>query len=325
MSKNIVICGDGTGNEYGENNTNVVKLYQSLNCNSGQIAFYDPGVGTLGKWRLARWLHRTLKQATGIGIRKNVEDAYIYLMEKFEPEDRVFLFGFSRGAYTVRSLAGMLYKVGLLQPGNRNLVPYAWKMYDKSEKTCDGFKRTYSRICKPHFIGVWDTVGSVFGKRKRFLDVKLNPDVAHAYHAVAIDERRKKFPISLWDESRKSCGQDIQQVWFAGVHSDVGGSYRKSGLSDIALEWMLTCAEGKGLKTNANWWLNLHPDPCGKIHESRKKHWRLWRPVRRELPPGSKIHASVLIRRDQCSQSYEPVLPSSYDEVATKSGERNAD
>ncbi len=203
MPKNIVICSDGTGNEFGDNNTNVVKLFSVVKCDQNQVAFYDPGVGTLGTWGRSKWarsLSRFIMQGTGGGIRRNVEDAYVYLMNQFESGDQLFLFGFSRGAYTVRALAGMLYKVGLLQVGSNNLIPYAWKMYDKNERLCDEFKKTYSRICKPYFIGVWDTVGSVFGKRKRFLDATLNPDVSYAYHAVAVDERRKKFPVSLWDE-----------------------------------------------------------------------------------------------------------------------------
>ena len=200
----------------------------------------------------------------------------------------------------------MLYKVGLLQVGSNNLIPYAWKMYDKNERLCDEFKKTYSRICKPYFIGVWDTVGSVFGKRKRFLDATLNPDVTYAYHAVAVDERRKKFPVSLWDESRKAQHQTIEQVWFPGVHSDVGGSYPEADLSDIALEWMLDKAIGCGLKTTGTLKSSISPDPLGAIHESRKGFWRFWRPSIRCIPKGARIHPSVHARMKNSEMDYDP-------------------
>ena len=327
MPKNIVVCSDGTGNEYGKNNTNVVKLYERIIRDAHQITFYDPGVGTLGRGRspVCRWLNRTLKQATGIGMRQNVEDAYVYLMNQFEPGDRIFLFGFSRGAYTVRSLAGMLHKVGLFQAGNMNLVPYAWKMYDKDERLCQEFKETCSRICKPHFIGVWDTVGSVFGKRKRFLDPTLNADVTYGLHAVAIDEKRKKFPVSLWNEAKEVDDQTIEQVWFAGVHSDVGGSYPESGLSDIALEWMLVNAEKHGLRLRQCRKGTLKPDPLGTLHESRRGHWRLFRPVDRPIPKNAKIHASVFHRIDN-DVSYQPKnLPCAYEKVTTEQPDPCAD
>ncbi len=110
MPKNIIICCDGTGNEYGQHNTNVVKLYEAIVRDANQIAFYDPGVGTfsiLGR-ELGRRVGIVLGKAFGAGVQQNIEDAYRYLMDRYEPEDKVFLFGFSRGAFTVRALAGML-------------------------------------------------------------------------------------------------------------------------------------------------------------------------------------------------------------------------
>ena len=127
MPKNIIICCDGTGNEYGQQNTNVVKLYEAIVRDEQQIAFYDPGVGTfsiLGR-ELGRRVGIGLGKAFGAGVQRNIEDAYRYLMDRYEPQDKLFLFGFSRGAFTVRALAGMLNRCGLLEKGSMNLVPYA--------------------------------------------------------------------------------------------------------------------------------------------------------------------------------------------------------
>ena len=234
MKKNIVICSDGTCSEYGEHNTNVVRLYQAVVQDANQVAFYDPGVGTfsfLGR-EAGRRVGILLGKAFGAGLQQNVEDAYRYLMDHYEDRDRIFLFGFSRGAYTVRALAGMLHECGLLRKGSNNLVPYASKIYNGGDKkgiAC-GFKKTYSRECEPHFIGVWDTVGSLgwFTRKKEF-NVRLNGVVDHCYHALAIDERRRQFKEICWDEGKKRQGQTIEQVWFPGSHSDVGGWNKKPG------------------------------------------------------------------------------------------------
>ena len=309
--KNIVICCDGTGNEYGPNNTNVVKLYQSVIRGTEQIAFYDPGVGTfsyLGRV-LGRQVGIFLGKAFGRGLQQNIEDAYRYLMDRYQPEDKVFLFGFSRGAFTVRALAGMLFKCGLLQKGSNNLIPYASKIYNKpnNENIAAGFKETYCHACKPYFIGVWDTVGSLgWLRRKKFFDATLHKDVTYGYHAISVDERRKKFPVSLWDEGRKLAHQTIEQVWFPGVHSDVGGWYAETGLSDIALVWMLKNAEQQGLRLKKGWADKLNPDPSGIIHESRTGLWRIWRPAVRCIPEGAKIHKSVFDRINDSQTTYRP-------------------
>lgn len=311
MEKNIIICCDGTGNEYGHNNTNVVKLYEAIVRNSEQIAFYDPGVGTfshLGR-ELGRRVGIWLGKAFGAGLQQNIEDAYRYLMERYQNGDKIFLFGFSRGAYTVRALAGMLHKCGLLQKGSNNLIPYASNIYNKqnNQDIASGFKRTFCHECKPYLIGVWDTVGSMgWFWGKKFFDTTLNEDVSYGYHAISIDEKRKKFPVSLWDEEQKKEHPIIEQVWFPGVHSDVGGSYTETELSDIALKWMLKNAQERGLRLMEGWENNLRPDPSGPIHESRKGLWRIWRPVVRHLPQSAKIHVSVSERMKNLENKYQP-------------------
>lgn len=312
MPKNIIICSDGTGNEYGENNTNVVKAYQAFVRDQDQIACYDPGVGTfdvLGH-TIGKKVGYILGLGFGWGLGKNIEDQYAYLMDHYMPGDNVFLFGFSRGAYTARAFAGMLFKCGLLERGSTNLIPYVSKLYNTRNnlEIAKGFKDTYCRECKPYFIGVWDTVGSLGHVycRRRFFDATLH-ETTYGYHAVSIDERRKKFPVSLWDENKKKPGQTIEQVWFAGVHSDVGGSYPERGLSDTALHWMLLKAKGAGIRLRPGWEENVRPSPTDKDaqHESRKGLWRIWRPVQRTIPKGALIHESVK-KRMEAGISYDP-------------------
>ena len=244
MAKNIVICCDGTGNEFGHGNSNVVKLYQTLICDSSQIAYYHPGVGTMGAksalTRIGKWWTRTIGLAFGYGISENVADAYQFLMRNWEPADRIYVFGFSRGAYTARVLCGMLHAVGLLTPGNEALIPYAIRMikgHDIDFHVLADFKTTFSRECNVHFIGVWDTVDSVgwIYNAVEFPYTATNPDIAIVRHATSIDERRAFFRQNLFSDLHSN--QDLAQVWFAGVHSDVGGSYPEpeSQLSKLAL------------------------------------------------------------------------------------------
>jgi uncharacterized protein (DUF2235 family) len=230
-------------------------------------------------------------------------------MDRYQDGDRLFLFRFSRGAFTVRALAGMLHKCGLLQKGSNNLIPYASKIYNRrgNEEVAAGFKATYSHECKPHLIGVWDTVGSMgwFWGRK-FFDTRLNEDVAFGFQAVSIDERRRRFPVSLWDENGKNEGQTIEQVWFPGFHSDVGGSHADARVSDIALKWMLEKAHDEGLLLREGWMDGLNPDPSGRIHESRKGMWLLWPPAKRRIPESAKIHGSVFSRMENSANRYRP-------------------
>ncbi len=301
MKKNIIICCDGTDNKFGRHNTNVVKLFQRLNCRiPEQKGFYDPGVGTYSpKGRV----EEQMGKAFGYGLQKNIEDAYLYLMNTYHQEDKIYLFGFSRGAFTVRALAGMLNKCGLLEKGSINLIPFASQIYNtrNNSQTAAGFKKTFCRTCIPHFIGVWDTVASLgYFMGKKFFNTKLNAKINFGYQAVSIDEKRKKFPISLWDKSNSTSGQIIEQVWFPGVHSDVGGSYKETGLSDGALKWMIQKAEAAGVIFKKNWQQNIAPDPAEKngMHESRKYFWKLWNPVQRHIPENSLIHQSVFDRID---------------------------
>ena len=316
--KNIIICSDGTGNEYGSNITNVVETYKLAKKTKDQMVYYDPGIGTGGYLydEGTGVLKAAYDAGTGTGVHKNVEQAYTYLMEVFKPGDKVYLFGFSRGAFTVRSLAGMLHNVGLLPADHDNHLEYASKYYlDKDYHHLNkGFKEDFSRPCPVHFIGVWDTVDStLLHEGAKFTDTRLNPEVAHAYHAVSIDEKRKDFPVCLWDEKNLAPGQVMQQVWFSGVHSNVGGWYDSRDLSSIALCWMIEKAKAAGLKVNDKLFQERQNErkPVGEIHESYDGFWRFRRSKRRVIPDNALIHQSVVDRMNAVP-SYKPKLPGNY-------------
>src|SRR5436309_9908389 len=342
MPKNIAICCDGTGEEFGDNNSNVVKIYSLLENSARQVTYYHPGLGTMGSrfapTKLGRFWSKLKGLAFGAGLMDNVSDAYVFLMNEYEDGDAVYLFGFSRGAYTVRALAAFLHMFGLMRKGNDSLVPYAIRRFRtrvRNKHTFEldnNFKKTFSRECRPHFLGVWDTVSSVGWIYDPFHMpyTAHNPDIVIGRHAVSIDERRCQFRQNLWTSAP---GQDSKQLWFAGTHCDVGGSLgsANSGLSDITLRWMLDEAMNTGLLAGPL--LKTADDPCSPIHESLtgawwlleflpKRYWDMsctppqvrWRiPLgsRRWMADGSMLHRSVEERMK--NSGYHPAnLPKSY-------------
>lgn len=321
MAKNIVICCDGTQAKYDvrSRNTNVVRLFERLAPDgTQQFSYYDPGVGTYSRMNTGpgRWVSNLLVSISGVGLTSNgwidgVHKAYGYLMDQYQPGDRVFLFGYSRGAYTVRVLAGLLHRCGLLTRGSDNLIPYVTHIKDD---VAGDFKATFSRPCRVHFIGVWDTVASVgLVRRRYFRNTRLDPGVRFAYQALALDERRRHFRASMWDESEIPDGQVIQQVWFPGCHGDVGGQEADRGISDIPLAWMLEHAQERGLLLAGGWRVGLRPNATARIRRSDTGIWRLWtrdRPVGQ----GAKVHRSV-VRRWETDEGYRPSLPGWYETV----------
>jgi uncharacterized protein (DUF2235 family) len=362
VPKNLVLCCDGTANEFAADRTNVIKLCTTLVQSAEQQIYYHPGLGTMeppgALTPLSRRVTRLLGQAVGAGLEDDVRDAYVFLMRHFEPGDRVFLFGFSRGAYTVRALASLLHMYGLISMGNEPLVPYAIRMLmaiQKLDARGDGeseekvryfrmaeeFKDTFCRTaCNPWFVGVWDTVSSVgwIENQLRLPYVADNPDIAIGRHAIALDERRAFFRTNLWrprPAPADSGPKDLKQVWFAGVHCDVGGGYPedKSSASKIPLQWMIKEATAAGLLVDpARVDLVLGrsgggyvaPDVNGPLNESLTKAWwpaelilkrhynaemKLWERRanlgrRRTIPRGSLVHESVFQRAN-----YKPQLP----------------
>ncbi len=282
MAKNIVICCDGTGNEIGVNMSNVLKLYRMLEKDNGQTVYYDPGVGTLGQrktWgRISQNAKGVLGLATGYGLDDDVLGAYRFLAEHYSEGDQVFLFGFSRGAYSVRVLGGFIHLLGLLRPDQLNYLGYAFAAYKRAAMVGEDlsvawhFRRIVGgRTVAIKFLGVWDTVASVIVPRPdRFYIPSLetlpytlqNPSVEVFRQAIAIDEFRRMFRLRRWKEDQEfkpnrfstsePREQDSRQVWFAGCHSDIGGGYpeKESGLSKYPLRWMIQQAKPHGLNVN---------------------------------------------------------------------------
>lgn len=350
---NIVICCDGTGNEFGVHNSNVLKLYSILEKSQDkQITFYHPGIGTTGLTdffdRFKARLIRVLGAAIGYGIRKDVADCYKFLMDKYTgPDDKIFIFGFSRGAYTARILCGMLHEFGLITKGNDNLINYAYKLFNqpqKKESIQEKFKQSFSRECKPYFVGLWDTVSSVgwIYDPTHFPFTYRDPNIKIGRHAISIDERRCFFRQNLW--AAQAEGQSIVQVWFPGVHSDIGGGYEypECGLSQGALKWMVGEAIPAGLAVDTTKEAalyqppNVAPDSTALLHTSLKGFWwileyipkryfdfkikemriKWWHPSEpRFIPEDSLIHCSVVERMEKMPEYKPNNLPQKFTKV----------
>lgn len=360
--RRIVVCCDGTANEFAENKTNVIKLYSVLDHDPArQIAYYHPGLGTMepsgALTTFSRKMTMLLGKAVGYGLANDIRDAYVFLMQEFREGDQLFLFGFSRGSYTVRALASLLHMYGLIREGNEAQVPYAIRMMmgidraqardNKGAKKkyfdlAEEFKATMCSVdCKPHFVGVWDTVSSVGWVENplRLPYTAFNPDIQIGRHAVSIDEKRAFFRTNLWfPPNDPTIKTDIKQVWFPGVHCDVGGGYAESesGLSKLALDWMLQEAKAAGLLVLPDKEEEILgvtgdgkfvlPDPNGCLHKSLTGLWNLgefilkrhynWKKKceerhmnlyhRRTIPAASLIHDSAYKRSGDYAKRLPP-------------------
>jgi uncharacterized protein (DUF2235 family) len=273
--RNLVICLDGTGNSPTKYDTNVVRIFRLAQAMRGNIAYYDPGIGTLprpGRFRLVTpKIGRGFGSASGHGMIEDIGQAYKFVSQTYQDGDRLFFFGFSRGAYTARLLASLIYQIGLLPPDHDNLVPYALNLalsgkeaFDKGKdgrcralvpKGAELFSR---KLClrkpKVDFLGLFDCVKSaVFAIDAGWSPIRIsvpfswyNDDVLHVRHAMAIDEKRAFFPVNRWAENSirpgtVDAGRTVKQVWFPGDHCDVGGSHTGDGLdlSVVPLVWMV--------------------------------------------------------------------------------------
>jgi uncharacterized protein (DUF2235 family) len=344
MPKNIVICCDGTGNEFSESNSNVVKLYKMLVHDDMQVTYYHPGVGTMGArsalTAISRWWTRVIGLAFGYGISDNIADAYQFLMRTFQRGDVVYMFGFSRGAYTVRALCGMLHIIGLLREDNEGLIPYSIRMLKRKKidfGVAADFNKTFCRDCEIHFVGVWDTVSSVgwVYDVAHFpgTNATHNGDMRIIRHAVSIDERRAFFRQNLFGPPHDP-EQSIKEIWFAGVHSDVGGSYpeSESQLSKIALQWMVGEAETAGLRIDQSRKADIlggkapyvQPDPLTRNqHDSLYGWWwiaEIWpKIVSRETSPGIWTkHLRMNLARRRWMAPESVVYPSVAERLADK-------
>ena len=369
--RNIVICCDGTGSQISENISNVLKLYRCLRktdkTTPRQLVHYDPGIGTLARpdpWRkLWQDFKVELGLLTGYGLDDTVLTAYEFLVNHYQEGDRIFLFGFSRGAYTVRVLAGLIHKVGLIAPEQINLAGYgltAYKQFsqqypdnavlppqfvdhsdgepnpvDRYDAAAQFARITSARLPTIHFMGVWETVASIIvPRRDRLYWPSLeelaytmeNPSVKTFRQAISIDERRTSFRVKRWKEPQpflsnrfippdKVEAQDSRQVWFAGVHMDIGGAYpeAQSALSKYPLLWMIDEACACGLTVNPQTvkhlgWGELRrgspftyvaPDVRGELHDPMTLGWRIMEYVPKRAKyrewPQRKVHMGFYI------------------------------
>ena len=373
MTSNIVLCSDGTGNSTIKNRgTNVYKLYEAVDIvpapnQTRQVVFYDDGVGT-GSLKLVR----AFGGAFGYGFARNLRDLYTDLARVYDPGDGIYLFGFSRGAYTVRGLAGLIATCGIVrgsgcsEPDLRRAVKAAYDVYrlnyrpdtdanrEDSRRRAEAFRKQY-RVYEPgdpvriRFIGVWDTVGAVgfpdgtWPKRLLwilsgyrvpwFKNYYLSHIVDQACHALAIDDERRTFHPELWDErvpsdsrvpeQRRALGRDgkprdarLEQVWFAGAHSNVGGGYVKHGMSLVTLHWMMRRAEAAGLRFSPldKQMYAERQNPHDHLYDSRRGFGASYRYRPRELGgicaergiDTPRVHASAIGRIAYRTEGYAP-------------------
>ena len=337
MGCNLVVCCDGTWNSPKQTDrglevpSNVVKIARAVDDSNPrqQRVYYDTGVGT------GSGVDRWTGGAFGIGLTENIQQAYRWIADELGDGDRLFFFGFSRGAYTVRSLAGLIGRCGLTPAKDKSAATRAYDLYrqaadDKGKAAAAKFKAG-QRGVPIYFVGVWDTVGALgvpalsrYGLLRKavggllkgtkyahgFHDETLGAHVTHAYQALAIDEQRGAFAPSVW-KSNGAPRAHVEQVWFAGAHCNVGGGYLDCGLSDHALLWMATKAMDAGLILNQRYLaMRIDPNSHGELRESRVRAYRAMpqhvRPIGQRDTLNEKIHQSALDRRLHPTNDYHP-------------------
>ncbi|MHA3022724.1 DUF2235 domain-containing protein [Mycobacterium sp. BMJ-28] len=329
MSKSLVVCCDGTWNTPDQKSpTNVVKTALAVaDADQGgreQRVFYHRGVGSGPRERLRGG-------AFGYGLSRDVRDTYRFLVQNYEPGDRLYFFGFSRGAFTARSTVGFVRNCGILRPQEEHRIDEAYKLYRDRNRhprslSAAIFRRSYSYEPNIRFIGVWDTVGALgvpvdglhvaswLNRRWQFHDTDLSSIVEAAFHAVSIDEQRGPFRPALWTQQRPAPrNQVVEQVWFSGVHCDIGGGNPESKLSDISLLWMADRARGCGLRYRDDAFSDcpppgaaqlsaeqaraalicVAPDLTGTFDDSRKGLYQWIAPFRRKIGDARDGHESV--------------------------------
>ncbi|EED18639.1 conserved hypothetical protein [Talaromyces stipitatus ATCC 10500] len=303
LNKRLIVCcdgtwEDGTSDEIDNPLSNITRIARSIRQHAEiidangdkilipQITYYQKGVGT-------GVLDQYLGGLTGVGLSANVRAAYAFLAENYEPGDELFFFGFSRGAYTARAVAGLVADMGLLTPRGMDNFPIIYHDYYKKKRLSydddeDMRRKLGFRDKLPRFtirvIGVFDTVGfhdfrftsKIFGEKFELPNTILSPDVRYAFHALALDERRKAFEPTLWHTPQRVPDQELLQVWFSGAHADVGGGAEDPRLSDIALAWMIAHAsKDKQLDFDLTY---LFHDPAAEVssEQLRESALRPW-------------------------------------------------
>ena len=324
--KRLIVAVDGTWHARTHAHpTNVVKLAQKIAPSDEQgrkqLVWYHDGLGTSD-----RFWERWAGGAFGAGIAENIRDAYLFLAENFEVGDELWLFGFSRGAFTVRSVAGLIRNVGLLRREHLGAYRHAYGLYRRRgaaahpcSPAAETFRLRYANEPRVRFIGAWETVGTlgipatplrIFSKRwHQFHDVELSGRVDFAFQALAIDERRRPFAPSLWKRAApaRAPEQVLEQAWFPGVHCDVGGGYAEAGLSDASLQWMIDGAKRAGLAFTAL--DGLGPSCTAPVHDSMTLGYRLLGDGTRsigEMNPGGNEYLAACTENRRRMMGYNP-------------------
>ncbi|MBT9395050.1 DUF2235 domain-containing protein [Hymenobacter sp. NST-14] len=333
MSKRLIVLCDGTWNK-AENldrrkrkPTNVMKMVRAIQpvASDGtvQVTYYDEGVGN--NPGLDRWLGGGI----GAGLDRNIREAYRFLLYNYAADDTIFFFGFSRGAYSVRSLAGLIQHLGLLPKAHDFFVPEAYALYRQRppadadqtvwQQQVDAFRAAHeARTVNIDFIGVWDTVGALglplnwftlFNRRRyEFHDARLSPIIRHAYHALAIDEQRRTFKPTLWENPAPD--QILEQRWFAGVHTNVGGGYEHDGLANCTLHWIKEKAVALGLGVDEQFLKFYRPWFGDELRDSMTWFYRLLGRRLRPVGVGQHTHEvvdeSVRRRQQHAAATYHP-------------------
>jgi uncharacterized protein (DUF2235 family) len=330
--KRLVICADGTWNTRDQINdergkrrpTNVTKIARGVLPRTAsqvdQVVFYHDGLGTGGP------LDKVTGGAFGTGIEENIRALYRFLIYNWMPNDEIYMFGFSRGAFTVRTLAGFMNLVGLVDKDGDYFVPDLYACYENNKRPGSpewdhAFRKIANkRPCPPiKFIGVWDTVGSLGAPgllgflanrgKYEYHNVGITLEMQHCYHAMAIDERRKPFRPTLWQRPAGWNGT-LEQAWFCGVHTNVGGSCRWDGLANEALHWMVEKAEGLGLEFDSAYLQPFLPCFNSELLDSMTIKYRALgeyvRPLGANAADGEMIHQSVLDRHGLADLKYKP-------------------
>lgn len=336
MPKTLVMCCDGTWQtpDQDAGPTNVTKIARAIQPRNEQgdpqLVFYDEGVGTGNR------VDRLIGGAIGRGLGENVQQAYRFLALNFEDGDTICLFGFSRGAYTVRSVAGLIALAGLLDKGDLEQMPRVWEHYRTPPNKRDPAAlpaRQRARQPMIDLVGVWDTVGSMgipgnllgrFGRSQHeFHDVMLSPKIRHAYQALAVDERRGNFQPAIWDTGEATPGQKVEKMWFAGGHGNVGGGIGKvadredhAALSDTAFLWMIDKArplltfDENYVRTRAR--LMTQETLCGFIDDQAKRG--IWRALPKHVrklssDPSEEVHPSTEWRLHHAGEYKDSTMP----------------
>jgi uncharacterized protein (DUF2235 family) len=324
-SRRLIVCCDGTGQKVDHRRSNVARLYDALDrANPAeQVDFYHPGVGTRpteeALTRITQTLVRWAGSTAGYGLLDVVAKAYGFVVDNYRPGDAIYLIGFSRGALAARLLGGVLHRIGVLRPGAKNMYPYGFELYDKHATLMANISERHrhedlvrefrTMFCVPgpmciKFLGIWDTVKAfgVFVPRS-FPHLRHNESVQAVCHALALDERRRSFMFTSWGglrdyaEAGPPLGQTVKEVWFAGVHSDVGGGYPEdeSGLSWHSFRWMVGEAIHAGVKFDGKRLKEVLRTPLERascvgssfhtFHESRTLGWHML-----DLIPRPELH-----------------------------------